>query len=386
MGRGRRGVSSCAPWSASRRGALIPATPARSPAFMHEQVHRTTSTWSPFSTGWIISIAADAVTIRLIAEGQAACCALRIDLRRHVHRALDDLDRHIAGGQLILSRSRLIFSTSGVLLSIIPSLIRFGVRSIPFHSRSIPFQGSTCRTTLLLACIVGVVLAHRTFDPRIKPLLITALLVFATRAGADARHLPWFACASRGRPGHRRPPIPSPAHRRRDGGLANSPKLCARGARHHRGRRRHLDGDGTRPRRAAEGPSRPSRRRRASADGVILRRQRERDHHPRALPVLQITATGYAYRRFDNKARVSIYLSRVGKHQFDRGLDDGWESMFMTDDPTATTRSTGRAASTTSSGRASIASTRTTTSRACGSTPTASRVRPRSSTSATANR
>jgi hypothetical protein len=46
-----------------------------------------------------------------------------------------------------------------------------------------------------------------------------------------------------------------------------------------------------------------------------------------------VTATAYAYRRFDDKARVSVYLSRVGKHQFEDWLDDGWEGMFMPNDP-----------------------------------------------------
>ena len=62
----------------------------------------------------------------------------------------------------------------------------------------------------------------------------------------------------------------------------------------------------------------------ASANSVITRE---------LCPYYERTATAYAYRRFHQKATVSVYLSRVHKTQFKHWLDDGWEGMFMPDDP-----------------------------------------------------
>jgi hypothetical protein len=51
-------------------------------------------------------------------------------------------------------------------------------------------------------------------------------------------------------------------------------------------------------------------------------------------PYYDRLATAYAYRRFHEKSTVSVYLSRVHKLQFKSWLDQGWEGMFMPDDPT----------------------------------------------------
>jgi hypothetical protein len=50
-------------------------------------------------------------------------------------------------------------------------------------------------------------------------------------------------------------------------------------------------------------------------------------------PYYDQLSTAYAYRRFHGKSTVSIYLSRVHPTQFPAWLDDGWEGMFMPDDP-----------------------------------------------------
>ncbi len=63
----------------------------------------------------------------------------------------------------------------------------------------------------------------------------------------------------------------------------------------------------------------------ASANVVITRE---------LCPYYERIATAYAYRRFHEKSTVSVYLSRVHKLQFKSWLDDGWEGMFMPDDPT----------------------------------------------------
>ncbi len=63
----------------------------------------------------------------------------------------------------------------------------------------------------------------------------------------------------------------------------------------------------------------------ASANGVITRE---------LCPYNDRTSTAYANRRFFEKSTVSIYLSRVHKTQFPHWIDEGWPSMFMPDDPT----------------------------------------------------
>lgn len=63
----------------------------------------------------------------------------------------------------------------------------------------------------------------------------------------------------------------------------------------------------------------------ASANTVITRE---------LCPYYERIATGYANRRFHQKSTVSVYLSRVHKTQFKSWLDQGWEDMFMPDDPT----------------------------------------------------
>ncbi len=62
----------------------------------------------------------------------------------------------------------------------------------------------------------------------------------------------------------------------------------------------------------------------ASANGVITHE---------LCPYYDQLSTAYSYRRFHNKATVSIYLSRAAPGQFKTWLDDGWETMFMPDDP-----------------------------------------------------
>jgi hypothetical protein len=51
-------------------------------------------------------------------------------------------------------------------------------------------------------------------------------------------------------------------------------------------------------------------------------------------PYWDITSTAYANRRFHGKSTISVYLSRVHPLQFKRWIDEGWEGMFMPDDPT----------------------------------------------------
>jgi hypothetical protein len=50
-------------------------------------------------------------------------------------------------------------------------------------------------------------------------------------------------------------------------------------------------------------------------------------------PYYDQLSTAYAYRRFHEKATVSIYLSRVSPQQFTDWLGDSWDTMFMPDDP-----------------------------------------------------
>jgi hypothetical protein len=50
-------------------------------------------------------------------------------------------------------------------------------------------------------------------------------------------------------------------------------------------------------------------------------------------PYYDRLSTAYAYRRFHGKSTVSIYLSRVHPLQFPEWIDEGWPSMFMPDDP-----------------------------------------------------
>jgi hypothetical protein len=50
-------------------------------------------------------------------------------------------------------------------------------------------------------------------------------------------------------------------------------------------------------------------------------------------PYYDQTSTAYAYRRFHEKSTVSIYLSRVSPKQFPWWLDNGWDKMFKPDDP-----------------------------------------------------
>jgi hypothetical protein len=50
-------------------------------------------------------------------------------------------------------------------------------------------------------------------------------------------------------------------------------------------------------------------------------------------PYYDRISTAYAYRRFHMKSTVSIYLSRAHKTQFKDWIDAGWVDMFMPDDP-----------------------------------------------------
>lgn len=195
--------------------------------------------------------------------------------------------------------------------------------------------------TLLLACIVGVVLAHRrNLSPRIKPLLITALLVFAyhPRWCKTLGVFPWFAyfrVAGRGT-------VVLPILLALIGGaMEDWPKLAKRalvvlGAievvvatamvsdyRPYVLSAQQKEYFSTV--KAAKGEALLEWPFCIASANVIITHE--------LCPYYHISATAYAYRRFDQKARVSIYLSRVGKHQFENWLEDGWEGMFMPDDP-----------------------------------------------------
>jgi hypothetical protein len=50
-------------------------------------------------------------------------------------------------------------------------------------------------------------------------------------------------------------------------------------------------------------------------------------------PYFDRMSTAYAYRRFHEKSTVSIYLSRVSPSQFAWWLENGWPTMFKPDDP-----------------------------------------------------
>jgi hypothetical protein len=50
-------------------------------------------------------------------------------------------------------------------------------------------------------------------------------------------------------------------------------------------------------------------------------------------PYYDRIATAYANRRFHEKSTVGVYLSRVHETQFKGWLDDGWEGMFSPDEP-----------------------------------------------------
>ncbi|MBX3189775.1 MAG: hypothetical protein KF819_22305 [Labilithrix sp.] len=50
-------------------------------------------------------------------------------------------------------------------------------------------------------------------------------------------------------------------------------------------------------------------------------------------PYFERLSTAYAYRRFHGKSTISVYLSRVHPTQFQSWLDGGWEDMFSPDDP-----------------------------------------------------
>lgn len=195
--------------------------------------------------------------------------------------------------------------------------------------------------TLLLAAGVGVWLAHRrSLSAIVKPLLVTAILVFAfhPRWCKTLQIFPWFAynrVAGRGT-------IVLPVLLALLAVSADAwPKLAKRlvgllaiaevatavflvnefhPAKLQPRHRAYFESVKAAPGAAIlEWPFCI-----ASANTVITKE---------LCPYYERLATAYAYRRFHEKSTVSIYLSRVHKTQFKSWLDEGWEDMFMPDDP-----------------------------------------------------
>lgn len=195
--------------------------------------------------------------------------------------------------------------------------------------------------TLLITAGVGIWLAHkRNVSAAVKPLLITALLVFAfhPRWCKTLQVFPWFAynrVAGRGT-------VVLPVLLALIGVSVEAwPRLAKRlvlafgvaelltatflvnefrPARLQPQHKRYFDAVAAAPGAALlEWPFCI-----ASANSVITRE---------LCPYYERIATAYANRRFHQKATVSVYLSRVHKTQFKSWLDDGWEDMFMPDDP-----------------------------------------------------
>ncbi len=195
--------------------------------------------------------------------------------------------------------------------------------------------------TLLFVAAVGGWLAHkRDLSPRIKPLLITAILVFAyhPRWCKTLQIFPWFAYNRVAGRGTVVLPIllaliavsadawPRWA-KKVAGALAAAEFLTAvfivNEFRPARLGPEHMDYFATvgRARGAAilEWPFCI-----ASANTVITKE---------LCPYYERIATAYANRRFHGKSTVSVYLSRVHPTQFAKWIDDDWEHMFSPDDP-----------------------------------------------------
>jgi hypothetical protein len=195
--------------------------------------------------------------------------------------------------------------------------------------------------TLLIAAGVGIWLAHkRDMSAAIKPLLITAILVFAfhPRWCKTLQVFPWFAynrVAGRGtvvlpillaliavsmdewpRLAKRVVAVFAVAEFLTAAFLVNEFRPARLQPRH----KKYFETIASTPGAAIlEWPFCI-----ASANSVITRE---------LCPYYERIATAYANRRFHQKATVSVYLSRVHKTQFKSWLDDGWEGMFMPDDP-----------------------------------------------------
>ncbi len=195
--------------------------------------------------------------------------------------------------------------------------------------------------TLLIAAGVGVWLAHkRDMSPVVKPLLITAILILAfhPRWCKTLQVFPWFAyyrVAGRGTTVlptllaliavsmHGWPLIA----RRIVGAFAVAEFATAlflvndyRPARLEARQMRYFETVAKAPGKGLlEWPFCI-----ASANMVITKE---------LCPYYHQISTAYAYRRFHGKSTISVYLSRVHPTQFESWLDDGWESMFMPDDP-----------------------------------------------------
>jgi hypothetical protein len=195
--------------------------------------------------------------------------------------------------------------------------------------------------TLLIAAGIGVWLAHkRDLSARVKPLVITALLVFAfhPRWCKTLQIFPWFAYNRVAGRGTVVLPvllalmaISSDAWprwaKRLVGGFAVAELLTALflvnqfrpaklSPRHMAYFKTIADAPGAA---ILEWPFCI-----ASANSVITKE---------LCPYYERIATAYANRRFHQKSTVSIYLSRVHPTQFKSWLDGGWENMFSPDDP-----------------------------------------------------
>lgn len=195
--------------------------------------------------------------------------------------------------------------------------------------------------TLLFAAVAGVWLSHkRGRAGAVKPLLFTALLVFAfnPRWCKTLQIFPWFAyCRVAGRGTIVLPVLLAllaassdewPRLLKRIVGLFGLAEVCTalllvgeyRPTKLEQRHRAYFASVAAAPGAAIlEWPFCI-----ASANGVISKE---------LCPYYDQISTAYAYRRFHQKSTVSVYLSRVDSKQFSSWLDDGWETMFMPDDP-----------------------------------------------------
>jgi hypothetical protein len=195
--------------------------------------------------------------------------------------------------------------------------------------------------TLLIAAGVGIWSCHkRGRGALVKPLLITALLIFAfhPRWCKTLQIFPWFAyCRVAGRGTVVLPVLLALMGASADGWPRLAKRVVAlfgvaefftallvvnhyRPAKLEARQKAYFDAVAAAPGAAIlEWPFCI-----ASANGPITRE---------LCPYYDHYSTAYAYRRFHKKATISIYLSRVHPTQFASWLDDDWPNMFSPDDP-----------------------------------------------------
>ena len=196
--------------------------------------------------------------------------------------------------------------------------------------------------TLLLAGIVGVRLAHaKNLSARVKPLLITAILVFAfhPRWAKTLQMFPWFAydrVAGRGtivlpillalmgvsvdgwpRWAKRAVVVLAGAEVATALFLVNE-FHPAQLAKEHR---RYFET-------VSEAPGK------GLLEWPFCIASANFQFTKELCPYYDHTATAYAYRRFHGKSTVSVYLSRAHPLQFKSWMDEGWDGMFMPNDAT----------------------------------------------------